>query len=76
MRVLVVNAGSSSLKLSVLDEDTVTERTTIERWEGAEHLEPLREFLDSSVRGGCRGPPRRPRGPAVPRVGACRPGRR
>jgi acetate kinase len=48
VRVLVVNAGSSSLKLSVLDEDTVTERTTIERWEGAEHLEPLREFLDST----------------------------
>lgn len=48
MRVLVVNSGSSSLKLSVLDEDTVTERTTIDRWEGAEHLEPLREFLDSN----------------------------
>jgi acetate kinase len=47
VRVLVVNAGSSSLKLSVLDGETVTERTTIERWEGAEHLAPLREFLDS-----------------------------
>jgi acetate kinase len=48
VRVLVVNAGSSSLKLSVLDDDAVLEATTVEKWEGAEHLEPLREFLDSA----------------------------
>ncbi len=35
MRVLVVNAGSSSLKLSVLDEgDEVVERQDLERWDG------------------------------------------
>ena len=45
MRVLVVNTGSSSLKLSVVDEDTVTEQTTVERWEGADDLGPLRAFL-------------------------------
>ena len=46
MRVLVVNAGSSSLKLSVLEEeDVVTQQTTIERWDGADDLDPLRAFL-------------------------------
>lgn len=35
MRVLVVNAGSSSLKLSVLDEsDDVAERRDLEQWDG------------------------------------------
>jgi acetate kinase len=35
MRVLVVNAGSSSLKLRVLaDDDTVTRRVDIEDWDG------------------------------------------
>lgn len=48
MRVLVVNAGSSSLKLAVVDEERVDATTTVERWEGEEHLEPLREFLDSA----------------------------
>jgi acetate kinase len=46
VRVLVVNAGSSSLKLSVLDDDSVAGRTTVERWEGAGDLDPLRAFLD------------------------------
>jgi acetate kinase len=46
VRVLVVNAGSSSLKLSVLDEEAVTARTTVERWKGAGDLDPLRAFLD------------------------------
>jgi acetate kinase len=46
VRVLVVNAGSSSLKLSVLDDDTVSDRTTVERWDGAGDLDPLRAFLD------------------------------
>jgi acetate kinase len=43
VRVLVVNAGSSSLKLSVVDDDAVVESTTVERWDG--ESEPLRDFL-------------------------------
>jgi acetate kinase len=46
VRVLVVNAGSSSLKLSVLDGDEVLEDTTVERWEGVDDLDPLRAFLE------------------------------
>ena len=46
MRVLVVNAGSSSLKLTRLDGGgAVTAAITIERWQGAGHLEPLADFL-------------------------------
>ncbi|SEO83300.1 acetate/propionate family kinase [Trujillonella endophytica] len=46
MRVLVVNAGSSSLKLTRLDAaGAVTAATTVERWQGTGHLEPLAEFL-------------------------------
>jgi acetate kinase len=46
VRVLVVNAGSSSLKLSRLDADgTVTAATTVEAWRGEDHLEPLAAFL-------------------------------
>jgi acetate kinase len=48
MRVLVVNAGSSSLKLSVLDDERVEESTTVERWDGAGDLEPLRDFVDTA----------------------------
>ena len=45
-RVLVVNTGSSSLKLTVLDADgRRVAAHTVERWEGAGHLEPLEEFL-------------------------------
>jgi acetate kinase len=47
VRVLVVNAGSSSLKLSVVEDERVTASTTVERWEGAGHLEPLQGFIDS-----------------------------
>jgi acetate kinase len=48
VRVLVVNAGSSSLKLSQLDDDgTVAAATTVENWQGAGHLDPLRDFLSS-----------------------------
>jgi len=44
VRVLVVNAGSSSLKLSVLDgEDTLAERL-VERWAG-EDVSAVREVL-------------------------------
>ena len=46
MRVLVVNAGSSSLKLALLDGDRRVASTTVERWEGEEHLEPVRDFVD------------------------------
>ncbi len=44
--MLVVNTGSSSLKLAVVDEERVDDATTVDRWEGEEHLDPLREFLD------------------------------
>src|SRR5215217_19708 len=47
MLVLVVNAGSSSLKLSLVEDEEVVEGTTVERWQGEQQLEPLREFLDS-----------------------------
>lgn len=48
-RVLVVNAGSSSLKLSVLMTDgTVHAATTVERWEGPTHLDPLRRFFEEA----------------------------
>lgn len=46
MRVLVVNAGSSSLKLALLEDDRRVAATTVERWEGEEHLEPIAEFVD------------------------------
>jgi acetate kinase len=46
MRLLVVNAGSSSLKLAVLEADgSVGVATTVQPWEGEGHLGPLREFL-------------------------------
>lgn len=46
MRVLVLNAGSSSLKLARLDDDgAVTAATTVDGWQGAGHLDPLAEFL-------------------------------
>lgn len=44
-RVLVVNAGSSSLKLAVLDGDRVTAATTIEQWQGVGHVKPIEDFL-------------------------------
>jgi acetate kinase len=43
--VLVVNAGSSSLKLALLDDQQLVDSTTVERWEGEEHLEPIKEFV-------------------------------
>lgn len=45
MRVLVVNAGSSSLKLSVRDGDDEVAATTVERWEGDGHDAPIKEFV-------------------------------
>jgi len=55
MRVLVVNAGSSSLKLSLLSPDgTAYAATTVERWEGHGHHGPVQEFLDGLDRTGAR----------------------
>jgi len=51
MRLLVLNAGSSSLKLAVLDGDgSVGTARTVQPWEGAGHLEPLAQFLDDCGR--------------------------
>jgi len=42
-----VNAGSSSLKLSLVSPDsTVHAATTVERWEGHGHRDPVEQFLD------------------------------
>ena len=49
MRLLVVNAGSSSLKLSRLDDvGAVTAAVTVQPWQGAGHLDPLADFLAAS----------------------------
>jgi acetate kinase len=46
MRVLVVNAGSSSLKLSVLgDDDTVDEHRDLDVWDGDANDPRIAEFL-------------------------------
>ncbi len=47
MRVLVINAGSSSLKLALLGaDDTVVGRTTVEHWPGgADTREHLQAFV-------------------------------
>ena len=44
-RVLVVNAGSSSLKLAVLDGADTVAATTVERWQGIGHTAPIEAFL-------------------------------
>ena len=47
--VLVVNAGSSSLKLQVLSgQDEVRAETLVERWSGAEDVSGLERFLASA----------------------------
>jgi acetate kinase len=45
-RVLVVNTGSSSLKLALLDGSQVAASTTVERWEGVGDVQPIEQFLD------------------------------
>lgn len=46
VNVLVVNTGSSSLKLSVLDpQGTRVAAQTVERWDGVGHLQPIEQFL-------------------------------
>ncbi|MFC4857674.1 acetate/propionate family kinase [Actinophytocola glycyrrhizae] len=45
--VLVVNAGSSSLKLALLDDtDEVVDATTIERWSGGDRTDDIKAFVD------------------------------
>ena len=46
MRVLVVNAGSSSLKLAVMDGEDEVASTTVERWEGEDGLGPINSFVE------------------------------
>jgi acetate kinase len=43
--VLVVNTGSSSLKLSVVTDDVVTERRAIDHWHGTADEPALRTYL-------------------------------
>jgi acetate kinase len=50
VRVLVVNTGSSSLKLSILRDGHVETAATVQRWEGSGHLEPVQSFLDGVER--------------------------
>ncbi|WP_406692103.1 acetate/propionate family kinase [Saccharopolyspora sp. ID03-671] len=45
VRVLTVNAGSSSLKLGLLDGDELVDEHHAERWDG--EPEPIAEFLDT-----------------------------
>lgn len=44
--MLVVNAGSSSLKLAVIDGEHEVAATTVERWDGEDDLEPLSSFIE------------------------------
>lgn len=48
MKVLVVNAGSSSLNTSVLEGQEVVGAHTIERWDGDTDLTPLNDLLDQT----------------------------
>lgn len=60
VRVLVINAGSSSLKLSLLEVDggvpdpLPLREQTVQRWSGADDLDPLREFM-AGLPGGAAG---------------------
>ena len=58
-RVLVVNAGSSSMKLAVVGPgNVVTSRCDIDRWDGSAAQPELRGYLDQLA--GQSGPPGRP----------------
>jgi acetate kinase len=48
VKILVVNAGSSSLKLSVLAGDDVLAARSIERWDGDSNLTPVCELLEET----------------------------
>jgi acetate kinase len=45
MRVLVVNAGSSSLKLSLLDQERTVQAHLVQRWSGEEDLEEVEQLV-------------------------------
>ncbi len=45
MRVLVANAGSSTLKLSVVENGLTSGSTTVDKWGGAGDVSPITEFL-------------------------------
>jgi acetate kinase len=45
VRVLVVNAGSATLKLSVVEDGDEVGSTTVDGWKGAGHVEPIEQFL-------------------------------
>lgn len=45
MRILVVNTGSSSLKVRVLDGDDVDAQLDLERWDGETDLDALTDFV-------------------------------
>jgi acetate kinase len=47
MHVLVVNAGSSSLKLALLDETgEVVDAVTLDRWSGEDEIDDIKKFVD------------------------------
>jgi acetate kinase len=49
MRILVVNAGSSTLKLAVLDDgDLVVGSSTIDPWAGADDTASIKDFLEQN----------------------------
>ena len=50
MRVLVVNAGSSSLKLSVLDGDDTIDEALVERWDGTPEPGPMADLVSAAGR--------------------------
>lgn len=49
-RVLVVNAGSSSLKLSLVQDGEARSSTTVERWAGATDRSGLHAFVEAAGR--------------------------
>ena len=54
-RVLVVNAGSSSMKLAVVGPgEVVTDRCGIDDWDGRADQPELRAYLDQIGRASCR----------------------
>lgn len=50
MRILVVNAGSSTLKLQVIDDDELHAAAVVDPWDGgqAAAIDALRELVDAS----------------------------
>ena len=48
MRVLVVNAGSSSLRLSVVVDGARAQQRDLERWDGEGEQEAVQELLEQA----------------------------